>query len=275
MRSKAVIGLVPVTPGVRHAAGAAILLAVALFGLGGPWILGVDPKAQDLAASLAPPSIQAPLGHDLFGRSTIARLAEATGRSVTLSLLAATIALLPGVAAGLMAAWRGGWPERAAVLVTDALLAIPGLLLVLMVAMLADGDPRMLSIGIALPLMVEYFRVARAAARPVLAGDAVQATMRLGFGPAYLLRRHIVPALAPVLATQLVLSSAQAVMSFATLAFVSAGVRPPDADLGQLLVEALPHYREAPWLMAAPVTMVMLIVVGMTLLLPSGRGASR
>jgi len=271
MRSKTLLGWGPGTQDFRRSAGAAILLAVALFGLVGPWVLGIDPVAQDLGATLAPPSIDSPLGKDLFGRSSIARLAEATGRSVTLAVLAATVALLPGVAAGILAAWYGGWPERAFVLVADALLAIPGLLLVLMVAMLADGDPRMLSIGIALPLMVEYFRVARASARPVLAGDAVQASIRLGFGPGYLLRRHIVPALSPVLATQFVLSTAHAVMSFATLAFVNAGVRPPDAELGQLLVEALPHYREAPWLMAAPVTIVMLIVVGMTLLLPSGR----
>ena len=55
------------------------------------------------------------------------------------------------------------------------------------------------------------------ARRPVLAGDAVQASRLLGFGSLYVLRQHLLPALAPVLTTLLAFSVAQAVLALAAL----------------------------------------------------------
>src|SRR5688500_2616629 len=195
---------------VRNA-GLALLAAVALFALATPPLAGIDPARQSLAHSLTPPGTLHWLGTDVLGRSVLARLAEAARLSLGLALLASLTAALPGTLLGLLAAWRGGRVERALVLVADAVLSVPGLLLVLLIAMTAAGAPLRIYLGPALAQWVQSSRVARAARRPVLAGDAVQASRLLGFGPAYLLRRHLLPALAPVLGTLLALGTAQAV----------------------------------------------------------------
>ena len=250
----------------RQRVGLAVMLALALFAAFGPALVGTDPAAQDLANSLAPPGAAEWLGTDVFGRSVVARLAHAAQLSLGLALLAALTAALPGVLLGLLAAWRGGAVERALVMLSDAALSVPGLLLVLLFSGLAPGRHWALYLGLSLSLWVEYFRVGRAVARPVMAGDAVQASRLLGFGPAYLVRRHLLPALAPVLGTLLAFSAAQAVLALAALGFIGVGLQPPTAELGLMMTEALPHYEEAPWLIAAPVALLTLLVLGMMLL---------
>jgi len=257
----------------RRRIGFALLLAVAAFALAGPTLIGIDPAAQTLADSLQAPGAANWLGTDLFGRSVLARLAAAAQLSLGLALLAALTAAVPGVLLGVLATWRGGFVERAAVMLADAVLSVPGLLLVLLFSALAPGGHWALYVGLSLSLWVEYFRVTRAAARPVLAGDAVQASRLLGFGAAYILRRHLLPALAPVLATLLAFSAAQAVLALAALGFVGVGLQPPTAELGSMMTEYLPHYEEAPWLIAAPVALLMLLVLGMMLLAGDGEAA--
>ncbi|MFE8643708.1 ABC transporter permease [Sphingomonas sp. NCPPB 2930] len=251
---------------VRQRVGWGVMLALALFAACGPAVVGTDPAVQDLHNSLAPPGAAEWLGTDVFGRSVVARLAHAAQLSLGLALLAAVTAAVPGVLLGLLAAWRGGAVERALVMLSDAALSVPGLLLVLLFAGLAPGRHWALYLGLSLSLWVEYFRVSRAVARPVMAGDAVQASRLLGFGPVYLVRRHLLPALAPVLGTLLAFSAAQAVLALAALGFIGVGLQPPTAELGLMMTEALPHYEEAPWLIAAPVALLTLLVLGMMLL---------
>jgi peptide/nickel transport system permease protein len=243
-----------------------ILLVIAAFSLAGPYAIGIDPAAQTLSDSLLPPGAAHWLGTDALGRSVLARLAHAAQLSFGLALLAALTAALPGVLLGITATWCGGAIERTLVMLADMVLSVPGLLLVLLFAALAPGQHWAIYAGLSLSLWVEYFRVSRAASRPVLAGDAVQASRLLGFGPGYIVRRHLLPALAPVLGTLLAFSTAQAVLALAALGFINVGVQPPTAELGLMMTEFLPFYQEAPWLIAAPVALLMLLVLGMMLL---------
>jgi len=257
----------------RRRTGFCILASVAVFSLFGPAVIGIDPARQALADTLLPPGAAHWLGTDVLGRSVLARLAHAARLSLGLALLAAVTAAIPGVLLGVVASWRGGRIERGLVMLADAVLSVPGLLLVLLFAALAPGRYWALYIGLSLSLWVEYFRVARAASRPVLAGDAVQASRLLGFGPGYVLRRHLLPALAPVLGTLLAFSAAQAVLALAALGFIGVGLQPPTPELGLMMIEFLPHYEEAPWLIAAPVALLMLLVLGMMLLVSEGEPA--
>lgn len=256
----------------RRLAGLALLAALALHAALGPVLTG-DPAAQDLSMSLQPPGADHWLGTDLFGRSVAARLAHAARLSLVLALASALTAAAAGVLLGAWAAWRGGAVERALVMLADTALALPGLLLVLLLAAMAPGQPLLLYLGLSLTLWVEYFRVVRAASRRVLADDAVEASRLLGFGPAYLLRRHLLPELAPLLGALLPFGAAQAVLGLAALGFISVGVQPPAAEMGLMMVEALPHYAEAPWLIAGPVTLLGLLVAGLVLAAPDGGGA--
>ena len=246
--------------------GAVILIAIAAFALLGPWLIGADPARQTLARFLEAPSLAHPLGLDHLGRSMLARLAEASRLSLSMALLSVMSAAIPGTALGLLAAWRGGWAERMLTAFADAILALPGLLLVLLLAAFAPGQFWPLYVGISLALWVEYFRVVRAAATIMLASPQVEASRLLGFDALYIVRRHLLPELLPRLWTLMRFGYAGAVLAMAALGFIGVGLQPPTAELGVMMIELLPYYSEAPWLVGAPIFILFATLLGMILL---------
>ncbi len=156
--------------------------------------------------------------------------------------------------------------DGALVALADGVLALPVLLLVALLTAVAPGRQWPFYIGLSLAFWVEYFRVVRATARTLLAGPQVEASRMLGFGPLYIVRCHLLPALLPLLSTLMTFGAATAVLSLATMGFVGVGLRPPTPELGVMLIEVLPYYQEAPWLLAGPVVVLGGFVVGVALL---------
>lgn len=250
----------------RRRTGAALVLGVLAFAFAGAGLLDADPAAQDLSAALAAPGAAHPLGTDAFGRDVLVRLAHAARLSLSLALLCAVTAAVAGTLLGVWAAWRGGWPERLAAGLADAVLALPGLLLVLLLATVASGALWTLYLGLSLAMWVEYFRVVRASAHGVLHGAPVEASRLLGFGPLMILRRHLLPELWPLIGTLASFGLAQAVLGLAALGFISIGVQPPTPELGLMMTEYLPLYAEAPWLIGAPTALLFVTLLGLVLM---------
>jgi peptide/nickel transport system permease protein len=247
-----------------RAFGWALLGAIATFGLLGPLLTG-DPLRQDLSAALVGPGAAHPLGTDQFGRDMLARLAHATRISLGFALLAALAAAVPGVALGLLAAWSGGIADRALAALADGVMALPGLLLVVLVAAFAPGEFLPLYIGLSLALWVEYFRVTRGVAASLLARPAVEAARLFGFGPWHVLRHHILPELGPMLMTLLAFSAATAVAAISALAFVGIGMRPPTPEWGSMMTELLPYHEEAPLQVLLPAILLAMTILGLQL----------
>lgn len=250
----------------RRWIGLAILTAVAAFAWSVPVLSDADPNLQNLSAVLEPPSLAAPLGTDHLGRSMLARLAAAVRLSLSLALLGVLSAAVPGVLLGIAAGWRGGWVDRALSILANAVLALPGLLLVLLLSAIAPGNFWTLYVGIALVLWVEYFRVVRATSRTLAGSPQIEASRLLGFGRLYVLRRHFWPEIAPMVQTLAAFGAATAILAIAALGFVSVGVRPPTAELGLMMTELLPYYDEAPWVILQPILVVFLLVLSLNLL---------
>lgn len=260
-------------PGRAQVCGILLLAAAGVFAMLGPSLIGIDPAIQQLDRFLEGPSLAHPLGFDQLGRDMLARLAHGTRLSLSLALVSVLTAAVPGTLVGLLAAWRGGWIERVLAAVADAVLALPGLLLVLLLAAFAPGGFWPLYVGISLALWVEYFRVVRAATRILLASPHVEAARLLGFGPLHIVRRHLLPELLPQLFTLMRFGFAGAVLAMSALGFVGVGLQPPTPELGVMMIELLPYYGEAPWLVGAPVLVLFLVLFGLLLLSPEKESA--
>ncbi|TWG87541.1 peptide/nickel transport system permease protein [Cupriavidus gilardii J11] len=243
-----------------------LLMALLALAVAGPVLSPRAPFEQNLYAILQPPSLAEPLGTDHLGRSLFARVAAATRLSLGLAILCVLSAAVPGTLLGLLAAWRGGWAERLLSALADVVLALPGLLLVLLLAALAPGAMWPLYLGLSLVLWVEYFRVVRARAAVVLAGPQVEAARLLGFGAGYIAWRHLLPELAPVLRTLTSFGVGAAVLALAAMGFVGMGAQPPAAELGLMMTELLPYAAEAPWAIGAPVAVLACAMLALVLL---------
>jgi peptide/nickel transport system permease protein len=239
-----------------------LLAALACLAIFSIW-WGADPHAQDLSNTLREPSAAHWLGTDHLGRDQLARLGEALRISLGLALASSALAVLLGAGLGLLAAWRSGWIERACSLAADAVCAIPALLWVLLIAALAPGEKWALYTGLVLTSWVEFYRYVRPVARGVLLGEPVQASRLLGFAPRYVLRWHVLPPLVGSLLKLWSYALANAVLALAALGFVGIGIRPPTAELGLMMTEALPYYEEAPWLLGAPVMALLIAVMAL------------
>lgn len=252
---------------VRAIQGPGLLAALALWGLlTAFW--GQDPSMQHLERSLSAPGSQHWLGTDHLGRDVLARLGEAIRVSFWLALGAATLAVALGSAFGLLAAWHRAWADRLGCLAADGVSAIPGLLWVLLVAALAPGQKWALYSGLVLTAWVEFFRLTRSRALVSLAGDGVQAARLLGFGAPYILRWYVWPPLQTELLQLWTYAVANAVLAVAALGFVGVGLRPPTAELGLMMTEALPYYAEGPWLLLGPMGLLVALVAALQALAP-------
>lgn len=260
-------------------AGAALLalLILAAAGAGGAaaW-LGHDPFTPDLFNRFAPPSAGHPLGTDDLGRDILLRLLHGARVSLAVGLAAALAATLLGTAAGLLAAWRGGWVDAALMRLADALLALPALPLLVILAALdpaAIGLPRgeatadIIRIAALLALFgwVGVARLVRAAALSVLARDHIRAARALGVPEARILRRHLLPQLAAPVAIATALAVGAAILAESTLSFLGLGIAPPAASWGNMLANAQELAFQAPLAALWPGLAILLAVLGCTL----------
>ncbi len=258
----------PVAPG--RLTGIAIVCALALTAWLAPALWAFDPARQSLMDTLQAPSAAHPLGTDHLGRDMVARMVAGARLTLSLAALAVVTAAIPGVILGMVAGLAGGWTDRVITTFGDAVLALPGLLLVLVLAAIAPGSWWALYVGLSLTLWIEYFRYVRARTRILAAAPAVEASRLLGMGPVYILRRHFWPEVAPGLATIAAFGAATSIAAIAALGFIGVGLRPPTAEWGLMMAELLPYWREAPWLLSQPVLGVTLTVLALHMIAQRG-----
>lgn len=265
---------------MRLALGLLLLGLLALGALAAPladaW-LGHDPFAPDLFKRHAPASAAHPLGTDELGRDLLLRLLHGARVSLAVGLATALAAAALGTLIGLLAAWRGGVLDALLMRLADALLALPALP-VLVVLAAADtgriGLPRgealsdILRIVLILTLFgwVGVARLARAAALSALARDHVRAARALGASEARVLARHVLPDIAGPVAVATALAVAGAILAESTLSFLGLGIAPPAASWGNMLANAQDLVFSAPWAAVWPGVAILLAVAGCTLL---------
>ena len=246
--------------------GLILLGLIVSFAIIVPLVLPGDLASQNLRAILQSPLEGTFLGTDHFGRDIAHRLAAALRLSLAIAFLSVLLASVLGFAAGLLAARAGGLVDKALCAFSDMILALPGLLLVLMIVALSPGSHLMIYLGISLVLWVEYFRLSRTLAERAYASPAVEASRQLGLGEIYIMRFHLWPEMAPLLLTTGAFGAANAILAVAALGFVNVGVRPPTPELGQMLIELMPYYQEAPWVFIQPVLVLFLLVLSLLLI---------
>ncbi|RGP35464.1 ABC transporter permease [Pseudotabrizicola alkalilacus] len=246
--------------------GWSVLAALILFALMGPLFDPVGPFKQSLMKALSGADAAAPFGYDHLGRSMFSRLAHALRLSLLLAFAATATAAVIGIGLGALASWRGGWLDRGLALVADSVLALPALLMVLMMGVILPSTALAFWAGLAAVQWVEFFRLTRNAARSHLASPAVEAATLQGFGPVWIFRRILWPEIGPMLRTASAFGVGNAIAAIAALGFVSVGMRAPTPELGLMMVELLPSWREAPFALMQPVLACFALLLALNLI---------
>ncbi len=250
----------------RSALGVALVALALGAALLGPALSPWRPDVPDFLATLAPPSLSHPLGTDDLGRDVLARLLTGARVSVLVGLGSVAGALAAGVPLGLLSGYAGGWTDAVLMRCMDVLLAFPGLLLALAITAALGASLPGTVLAIAAVNLPVLARVARGQALALRRLDYVAAERALGFGPAAILWRCVLPNALPPIVVQGSVLLASSIITESYLSFLGLGVQPPTPSWGNMLHDAIGFLDQAAWLAWFPGAAIFGTVLGFNLL---------
>jgi peptide/nickel transport system permease protein len=224
------------------------------------------PNAQDIAHRFAGPSTGHLLGTDDLGRDLFSRLVFGCRVAFSIALPAVGIALMLGLLLGLVAGWFGRLVDSALIVLTDALLAFPAVVLALAVIALYGPSTRNTIILVGLAFVPNYFRVTRALVLSARSDVYVDAERALGARTSRILLVHVLPNVLPPLFILVAMDLPGAIAVAAGLSFLGLGVQPPTADWGVMLNEGFLNVYDSAWPLIAPCAALVLVTLGFTFL---------
>lgn len=258
-------------PGSLPAAG---LVALALLVIVVPVLAAGDPLAigDVLKLRLLPPLSRDAdggfhlLGTDRFGRDLFVRMMLGGRISLAVGVAGSVLAGAVGTLVGAVAAWRGGILDRMLMALADALLAVPRLVLLLVIAALwGPGLGTVVAVLVATGWM-GVARMVRAEVLGVRALPYVESARALGAAEWRLLWRHVIPnALGPALVAT-TLGVGNAILLESGLSFLGMGIQPPQPSWGNMIAGGRDLIVTAPWVAIAPGLALIVTVLLATLL---------
>lgn len=251
--------------------GLVVFILLVLTAIFAHWIAPHSPIQQYRDALLVPPAWleggrpEFLLGTDAVGRDILSRLIHGSQYSMLIGTVVVVIALVTGIAVGLLAGYAGGWVDTLLMRIMDLILAFPSLLLALvLVAILGPGLINMM-IAIALVLQPHFVRLTRSAVLGEMGKDYVTSARVAGAGHLRLMFKTILPNCLAPLIVQATLSFSSAILDAAALGFLGLGAQPPTPEWGTMLAEARQFILRAWWVVTLPGLAILITVLAINL----------
>ena len=232
-------------------------------------------NCNDTSVKLQPPSRAHPFGTDTIGRDILARTIYGGQISLTIGIFAAIVEVIVGVLVGAVAGYFGRWVDDVLMRITEAMLIIPSLFLLIVLAKaLAGKVPEIHFLGrtfsgsvvviivvIGLTSWMYLARIVRANVLSLKELDFISASRALGVSDARIIFKHLLPnTIAPIIVSA-TLGVSGSILSEAYVSFLGLGVQTPTASWGNMLDSSVKYIQSAPWLWFFPGLLILLTVL--------------
>lgn len=217
---------------------------------------------------LEPPSTDYPLGTDDNGRSVLTLLIWGSRVSLLVALVASLISMVIGTVVGLLSGYFGGWPGAVLFRLTEWFLVIPFLPLAIVLASILGRSLVNIAIVIGVTSWTGTALLIRSQTLSIKERAYLERARALGAGHVYLLRRHVLPNVAPMIFANTTLIIAVAILSETTLSFLGLG-DPTRISWGSMLQEAYQVGAMTTgswWFIVPPGLCVVAVVLSFTLI---------
>ncbi|MCC7128889.1 MAG: ABC transporter permease [Anaerolineae bacterium] len=261
--------------------GAVTLVLLVLYTFGGMLFFSeADANRVETGARLQAPSAAHPFGTDTIGRDILARTIYGGQISMMIGLTAMLVEALMGVLIGAAAGFFGGRLDSILMRITEAVIVIPQIFLLLVMAKFFGGSlpniqifGRTLSGSVVVIILIigltswPYLaRIVRAQFLSIKENDFILAARATGTPVHEIIFRHILPnSMAPIIVAA-TLGVANAITAEAYISFLGLGVRPPTATWGNMLEGAYNYIESAWWLWFFPGVLIALTVLSINFL---------
>jgi peptide/nickel transport system permease protein len=246
--------------------GLVVIVLFVLIAVFAPLIAPYDPTQQGWTSIRKAPSLQHWFGTDESGRDLFSRVIFGARASLLAGVVSISIALGLGVPIGLLAGYGGKWIDAVIGRITDAMLAIPFLILAIALAAFLGPSLQNAMIAIGLTATPIFVRLTRGQVMAVKVEDYVEAARAVGNPPVRVAVKHILPNIMPALIVQATISIATAIIAEASLSFLGLGQQPPAPSWGSMLNTAQRFLTNAPWMAIWPGLAIFLAVLSFNIL---------
>jgi peptide/nickel transport system permease protein len=219
---------------VKGMVGLGILVFLGIIALLAPYISPYNPNQIDPSAILQPPSAKHPFGTNELGEDILSLVLWGSRISLLVGFLATFIAIFVGTGVGVTAGYAGDWIDESLMRVTDFFLVIPAVVLAIVVA--AVLGPSLLNVILIIGLLSwpPTARVVRSQTLVVKTLPFVEASKASGAGTWFVIRRHILPNVLPLVYANTALTISNAIFTQSALVFLGVG-DVSDISWGQIL----------------------------------------
>jgi len=249
----------------QGAVGSVTLLLVICVAVIGP-LVAPHPLNQPIGLPGAAPGHGALLGTDFLGRDVLSRVLY--GGPYVLELTGITIALtyVIGIAVGMTAGLTRSFIDPLLMRVVDIFITFPPLLLLLLLISGAGHSFWVLAIGIVLVLFPGVARIVRTGTLEVSTTGFVEAAVTRGERSFAVLRREILPNIAPSIIADLGVRFSSAILLAASVNFLGLGEQPPATNWGLMISENLEIISTNIWSVLVPALLLSLLAISVNLI---------
>lgn len=238
-----------------------VLVVLHLSVIIGPRIWTISPQATDPINALLDPSSEHPFGTDELGRDELARLLQGGQVSLAVGFSAMCTSIVLGVLIGACAGFYPGTVRAVLMRITDAMLAIPNVVLILAAVTVLGAAPTTLVLIIGATSWMAVARVIFGETLRWQTAEFVQAAQALGASGPYLLTRHILPQTTASVVVSATLGVGIAILTESAVSYLGLGIQPPTASWGNMLQNAQQYVFTASSLAVFPGAAVTIVVL--------------
>ena len=240
-----------------------VFIFTALFA---PLIAPYDPNFEDFAAYLAKPSGAHLLGTDSYGRDVMSRIIFGARVSLIIGVLAVIIACAIGTFLGMVAGYFGGIVDDVINRMTEAIRAIPQVVLAMALTALFGSGIKNLAIILGVSSMAGYVRMMRGQVLSIKQSDYIMAGKLQGNSNFQLMFKHILPnSISPII-VMMTQQVGTTILSEAGLSFLGLGISAPTASWGSMVSEGRLFLLQSPAFALAPGICVAILVICLNML---------
>ena len=199
--------------------GATILVLFVIAAVFAPVFAPYDPTVRT-AEPFAAPSLAHPIGANDVGQDILSELLFASRISLTVGIVTACLATVLGVTIGVVSGYLRGPVDGVLMRGVDVILSLPFLPLMIVLAAFLGQNTTNLILVIGLLIWARPARLLRSQVLSVRESGHVQAAQAMGATHSYIMIRHILPRITPLVAAQFVRTANVSIMLEASLAFL-------------------------------------------------------
>ncbi len=250
-------------------AGLIIIVVFAIMALFSYQLVGPYQSQLTLFPRDQPPSAQHLLGTDNRGQDVLNVLVYGSQISLLVGFVASFVAMVVGTSLGLVAGYYGKITDQILSRITDFFLVIPWLPFVLVIVALLGQSLEIIVLAIALVSWPTTTRVIRSQVLSIKERQFIERARAVGAGKGYILARHILPNVMPLVWAEAVLTVSSAIFTEAFLSFFGLGPATPIETWGQMVnyaYNALAILKGHWWYFAPPGIFITILVLGFAML---------